>query len=56
MAHGYLTVQPNTSLLYILDGRQNDDKGLRWNDPTIGIDWPAVPKVISTRDQQWGLL
>jgi dTDP-4-dehydrorhamnose 3,5-epimerase len=24
--------------------------GVRWNDPRIGITWPAQPRVISDRD------
>ena len=30
--------------------------GLRWDDPAIGITWPAVPAVISDRDLHYPLL
>jgi len=25
-------------------------RGLRWDDPRLGIEWPARPAVISARD------
>ncbi|MFT6490183.1 MAG: dTDP-4-dehydrorhamnose 3,5-epimerase [Parvibaculaceae bacterium] len=28
------------------------DAGFLWNDPTIGIQWPAQPEVISQRDRE----
>jgi dTDP-4-dehydrorhamnose 3,5-epimerase len=59
LAHGYLTITPGTVLAYVLDGNAGigaDDKGLRWDDPRLGIDWPDTPKVISAKDRAWGLL
>ena len=35
-AHGYITLQPNTSMVYLLEGVKNDDLGIRWDDPKIG--------------------
>ncbi|MEM9881205.1 MAG: dTDP-4-dehydrorhamnose 3,5-epimerase family protein [Pseudomonadota bacterium] len=29
------------------------ESGFRWNDPTIGIEWPAPIDVISDKDQNW---
>jgi len=35
----------------------NDEGGLAWNDPDIGIEWP-IPEdmelTISEKDQKWG--
>ena len=28
-------------------------RGARWNDPGFGIEWPAVPVVMSDRDRDW---
>lgn len=51
-AHGYLTLEPESALLYQMSTRYEPDKqrGVRWNDPAFGIDWPHAPAVISQRD------
>jgi dTDP-4-dehydrorhamnose 3,5-epimerase len=52
VAHGYLTLETASDVLYFID-RLHDpalDRGLRWNDPRIGIRWPAEPDVIHPRD------
>ncbi|MGD0192950.1 MAG: dTDP-4-dehydrorhamnose 3,5-epimerase family protein [Rhizomicrobium sp.] len=51
-AHGFLTLEDDTSILYQM-GRPfvpGQDRGVRWNDPAFGIDWPAAPAVMSERD------
>lgn len=42
-AHGLLTLEPNTEVLYKVDGFYDGsaDSGLIWNDPDIGIVWPT---------------
>lgn len=44
-AHGLLTLEPDTEVLYKVDGEYNReaDGGIAWNDPAIGIDWPLPP-------------
>jgi dTDP-4-dehydrorhamnose 3,5-epimerase len=32
------------------------ERGLRWNDPAIGIDWPVKEPIVSAKDQSWPLL
>jgi dTDP-4-dehydrorhamnose 3,5-epimerase len=51
-AHGYLTLEDDTELLYQISGPYMPDAatGVRWDDPTLAIDWPAAPHVISPRD------
>ena len=58
VAHGYITLEPNTSLLYQINKvhTPNSGKGVLWNDPEIGISWPADPAVISGQDMSWQLL
>ncbi len=51
-SHGFLTLQPDTDVLYMIDRRfkPGHGRGFRWNDPAFGIDWPNTPAVISDRD------
>jgi dTDP-4-dehydrorhamnose 3,5-epimerase len=43
-AHGFCTLEPETEILYKVDNyySRDHDRGLRWNDPTIGIAWPVA--------------
>jgi dTDP-4-dehydrorhamnose 3,5-epimerase len=55
IAHGYLTLEPESDVLYFID-RPHElalDRGLRWNDPSFGVRWPGEPKVIHPRDAQY---
>lgn len=51
-AHGYLTLEDDTEVAYQISKPYVPDAatGVRWDDPLLGIDWPAHPAVISTRD------
>ena len=34
----------------------NDEGGLLWNDPDIGVEWPIAPSMeltLSDKDQKW---
>lgn len=52
VAHGFLTLEPHTDVLYQINRmfEPGFDRGYRWNDPAFGIAWPAEPTVISARD------
>jgi dTDP-4-dehydrorhamnose 3,5-epimerase len=52
-AHGFLTLEPDTELLYLMTVRYDPDhqRGVRWNDPAFAIDWPSEPIVIGDRDR-----
>ena len=52
IAHGFLTLEPDSELHYLMGAAYVPDAaaGLRWDDPALGIDWPADPLVISARD------
>lgn len=57
-AHGFLTMEPETTLLYQMAPLHvpGQATGLRWDDPQIGIVWPAMPMVISEADRSLPLL
>ena len=43
-AHGFLVLSDEAEFCYKCDDvyHPNDEGGLMWNDPTIGIEWPAL--------------
>lgn len=43
-AHGYLALTENVLFAYKCDDtyRPNDEGGLMWDDPSIGVEWPAL--------------
>ena len=52
--HGFVTRAPNTEVQYkCTDVYAPDcDGGIRWDDPSIGIDWGlAGPPILSAKDQ-----
>jgi len=51
-AHGFVTLQPNSEVFYEMDEfyAPQAGRGLRWNDPALGIRWPRQPDVIAERD------
>ena len=54
-AHGYLTIEPNSTLIYFMDKSYSPEhsKGILWNDPKLTINWPQPPALISERDLNW---
>ncbi|WP_439534554.1 dTDP-4-dehydrorhamnose 3,5-epimerase family protein [Polymorphobacter sp.] len=50
--HGFLTLTPDSDVLYHMGSAHmaGAGYGLRWNDPALGIAWPAAPALISERD------
>src|SRR4030095_8831227 len=57
-AHGYLTLEDNCEVQYPVTEFYHPEceRGARWDDPAIGIQWPTRPTVISSKDQQWPAL
>jgi dTDP-4-dehydrorhamnose 3,5-epimerase len=52
-AHGFCVLSEYADLHYKVSQRYNpnDDGGLHWNDPDVGIDWPVHTPIISERDK-----
>jgi dTDP-4-dehydrorhamnose 3,5-epimerase len=52
-AHGFLTLEPDSELLYLMTVRYDPDHqhGVRWNDPAFAIDWPFEPLVVGEHDR-----
>ena len=59
-AHGFLVLSPEAIFTYKVDNiyAPQSEASIRWDDPTIGIDWPIDPKdvVRSEKDMTRGVL
>jgi dTDP-4-dehydrorhamnose 3,5-epimerase len=57
-AHGFETLEDDSEVHYQISSprRPESEKGLRWDDPALGISWPLHPIVISSRDRDFPLL
>jgi dTDP-4-dehydrorhamnose 3,5-epimerase len=58
LAHGFVTLRDDTEVLYMISVpyAPGFERGLRWNDPAIGVLWPTAPSVVSARDAAYPLL
>jgi dTDP-4-dehydrorhamnose 3,5-epimerase len=56
-AHGFLTLENDTEALYLTTSywSPEHERGVRWNDPAFGIEWPFDPVVLSEKDRAWPL-
>jgi len=52
-AHAFITLEDDTEAFYFVDEvyAPELERGIRWNDPKFGIEWPLEPAVISDKDQ-----
>ena len=55
-AHGFCTLEPNTEVVYKVTDyyAPQHDRGIAWNDPAIGIEWPVRldEAVLSDKDRR----
>jgi dTDP-4-dehydrorhamnose 3,5-epimerase len=54
-ANAFLTLQDDTEVTYLVSEFYTPaaERGVRWNDPAFGINWPAEPAIISDKDRSW---
>lgn len=54
-AHGFITLEDETEVTYQVSEfyTPGAEKGIRWDDSTFNIDWPADPSIISEKDKTW---
>jgi dTDP-4-dehydrorhamnose 3,5-epimerase len=52
-AHGYVSLRPGTEFLYKVDALYEPslERGLRYDDPTLSIQWPVKDPILSEKDQ-----
>lgn len=57
-AHGFQALEPGSAILYMVSKPYcaAAERGLRFDDPGVGIDWPLPPVDVSPRDRQHPLL
>lgn len=58
LAHGFLTLEPRSEVQYLMAAPYvpSAARGVRWDDPGIGIEWPAQPAVMADRDRGFPLV
>ena len=54
-AHGFQTLEDNTEVFYQMSEFYSPEhsRGVRWNDPAFGIEWPVDQRIILDRDQSY---
>lgn len=52
-AHGYLVLSDRADIVYKVTAEYSPEleRGIRWDDPALGIDWPVIDPIISEKDQ-----
>jgi dTDP-4-dehydrorhamnose 3,5-epimerase len=57
-AHGYQTLVDGTEVIYQVTGKYTPEaeRGHRYSDPALKLEWPHEVTTISTKDAGWALL
>lgn len=55
LAHGFQTLEANTEVMYLVSGYYSPEfeRGLRYCDPALSIQWPLPVQHVSEKDKQW---
>lgn len=54
-AHGFQTLEDETEVFYQMSKFYSPEhaRGVRWDDPVFGIEWPLNTKIISEKDKKY---
>lgn len=54
-AHGFITLVDNIEVSYLVSQfyTPGKEKGIRWNDPYFGIEWPVDNPILSEKDANY---
>ncbi len=57
LAHGFQTLEDDTEVFYqMFEGYSADHaRGVRWDDPAFGIEWPLPDPILSDKDRSYPL-
>jgi dTDP-4-dehydrorhamnose 3,5-epimerase len=57
-AHGFLTLEDETEITYLISTphEAQSERGIRWDDPALAINWPFPPRMLSERDRGFPFL
>ncbi len=57
-AHGFQTLADDTEVNYLVSEfyTPGQERGLRYDDPALGIEWPLPVTVVSDKDRSWPLM
>ncbi len=56
-AHGFMTLEPDTEVLYKVSApyAPAHDHGFFWRDPVVGINWPMTPQAATLSEKDLAL-
>jgi dTDP-4-dehydrorhamnose 3,5-epimerase len=54
-AHGFVTLEGNSEVFYQMSAfyAPQHARGVRWNDPAFGIEWPVRQPILVDRDRDY---
>ena len=57
-AHGFQTLVDKSEVFYLMSEFYHPEsaRGLRWDDPMLGITWPLANQIISDKDRTYPLI
>lgn len=55
LAHGFQSLTDDTEVFYQISTPYHPEsaRGVRWDDPAFGIEWPVAERIISDRDRRY---